>query len=156
MGAENPVEASRNDVLTAAAAHAAGGVLFAVAEGDAARQPDEATLGHIFGCPRCSATVREMRAGLAAFAVAPRSGPAGDVPSAATAPAIGSRPSAAAPSDPKSAASAAAMLLAASEPAAAAGDDGGAARRMICKLAVVGSLLAAALWWMRSFADGLR
>jgi len=146
MGAEIPVEASRNDVLTAAATHATDAMLFAVAEGEAARQPDEATLGHIFGCPRCSATVREMRAGLAAFAVVAR-------PAAQPQPVGAGLPNVAAA--PRAAAEAATQLAASASDLATSGEDG-SSRRMIFKLAAVGILLAAALWWMRSLADGLR
>src|SRR5262249_53828411 len=48
----------------AAEVHADGKVLLAVAEGHPERQPDESVLAHVFSCPSCSATLKEMRASL--------------------------------------------------------------------------------------------
>jgi hypothetical protein len=151
MGAEIHVNTTCREANPPEATHAPGAVLFAVAEGDAAKQPGDAVLAHIFGCRTCSATVRELRSGLAAFAVAPRVKPAaadgvdhgvglGD--DGLHAPSRPPTPTAEA-------------LLAAGEGAATDSGSAGASRKLIVKLAVVGVLLAAILWWMRSFAAGL-
>jgi hypothetical protein len=52
----------------AAEVHADGKVLLAVAEGDPDKQPDDTVLTHIFSCPRCSATLKEMRQSLTVLA----------------------------------------------------------------------------------------
>lgn len=133
-----------------ATAHASGPDLFAVAEGSADAQPSEAVLGHIFGCASCSATVREIRAGLSAFAVAAPRRPEATVAAAAPAP---DRTPTSLATAPEVSREDAATLLAAD----ASGDDGEArSRRMILKVVAIGIVLVIALVWMRSFAAGLR
>jgi len=109
--------------------HADGAVLLAVAEGDAERQPDEATLAHIFSCARCGATLQELRQGLSGLAVG----------------------ASVAPSAEEFLANDAGLDLASAESFAAEQR----ARSMIWKLAIVGVLLAIGMLWLRSSAASL-
>jgi hypothetical protein len=121
--------------------HASGDALLAVAEGNAETQPDEATVEHIFSCDRCSQNVRDIRTSLAALGATAMRKPAAAKPAAAA-------PAPSAPVD--------ARAVLDSMPPIASTDDSDPSRKMIWKVVLIGAVLAAALFFLRSFATGLR
>lgn len=143
---------------TATETHVTGADLMAVAEGDADHQPSEAALNHIFSCPRCSGSVREIRQGLASF------GAAAAKPAARAAPRAAATPNLLDALDARSDLKGArvgdldpAQLLGSLSERAGADDeaDYDRSRRLIVKVVVVGVLLALGMLWMKSFASGL-
>lgn len=133
----------------AAAAHASGELLFAVAAGDPDHQPDETTLAHIFDCPQCSQSVREIRMGLSAFATATPQAPAN---ARGAAKPVAPRPE-------SSLADFAALPGAKVDPLALDAEvdaEYERSRKLVVKVVVVGVLLVIGLLFMRSFAAGMR
>ena len=131
---------------TSAPKHATGDVLLAVAEGNAETQPDEATLEHIFSCDRCSQNVRDIRTSLAALGATALRKPAAPKPVSAAP--VTNAPLTNAPLD--------ARAVLDSMPPIASSDDSDPSRKMIWKVVLIGAVLAAAMFFLRSFASGLR
>ncbi len=154
------MDSTRTDSLpTASETHVSGADLMAVAEGDASHQPSEAALNHIFSCPRCSVTVREIRQGLASFGAAaakpttrPSTRTAGDPTVLDALDARGDLKEARVGDlDP------AQLLGSFAERGGAEGEaDYDRSRRLVVKVIVVGVVLALGMLWMKSFASGLQ
>jgi len=121
--------------------HVHGDVLLSVAEGDAASQPDEATLAHIFSCDQCSQNVRDIRSGLAALGVKPGGTKKTAAPAAATMATMPVLPMSGGPTLPP-------------EPVLV-DETADRSRGMIWKIVLVGAVLGGALFYLRTFASSL-
>lgn len=117
--------------MEATTTHVRGEVLLAIAEGIAEKQPDDATLGHVFSCEQCAGNLREMRRGLLGLTSDPAAPAPMDLADAAD------------PLDPEAIAASVDLK----------DDVADRSRSMLWKVALMGVALAGALYYMRSLAS---